>query len=103
MGNRLERALRADPDAVRHAVRVSVWGRWFGLLVVAFQSAYGSGLWFPDDIEHLYLHGTLMVFNGLVHYWLLTNRPVTRRWLLALSTIDASAGCGPRRSPELRF
>ena len=91
---RLQRLFRADPDVVRYAVRVTVWGRWFVLLVVVFQSVYRPSFWFPDDIEHVFLHGALMVFNGLVHYRLLTNRPVTWRWLLVLSTMDIGLVAG---------
>ena len=93
-GNPLERLFRADPDVVRHAVRVTVWGRWIVLLVAVFQMVYRPGFWFPDDIEHVFLHGALMVFNGLVHYRVLTNRPVTWRWLLALSIMDVGLVTG---------
>ena len=78
----------ADPDVVLHAARVSVWGRWFIWLVGIFQMAYRPGFWFPDDIEYLPLPLLLAVFNGLVHYRLLTNRPVTWRWMLVLSATD---------------
>ena len=86
--NRLERLFRSDPDVVRHAVKVTVWGRWFVLVVVVIQMVYRPSFWFPDDIEHVFLHGALVVFNGLLHYRLLTNRPVTWSWLLAASTMD---------------
>ena len=88
IGKRLDRLVQADPDVVHHAVRVTVWGRWLALLVVAFQLAYRPGFWYPDDIEHLLLQPPLVIFNGLVHYRLVTNRPVTWRWLLALSAMD---------------
>ena len=88
IGKRLDRFVQADPDVVHHAVRVTVWGRWLALLVVAFQLAYRPGFWYPDDIEHLLLQPPLVIFNGLVHYRLVTNRPVTWRWLLALSAMD---------------
>ncbi len=48
MGNRLERLFRADPDVVRHAVRVSVWGRWYIWLVGAVMLAHRPGLWYPE-------------------------------------------------------
>ena len=79
---------RADPDVVLHAARVAVWGRWFIWLVGVFLLAYRPGFWFPDDIEYLSLPLLLAVFNGLVHYRLLTNRPVTWRWMLLLSATD---------------
>ena len=78
----------ADPDVVLHAARVSVWGRWFIWLVGIFQMAYRPGFWFPDDIEYLPIPLLLAVFNGLVHYRLLTNRPVTWRWMLFLSAAE---------------
>ena len=36
----------------------------------------------------MFLQVTLVALNGLVHYRLLTNRPVTRRWMLVLSAMD---------------
>ena len=78
----------ADPDVVLHAARVSVGGRWFIWLVGIFQMAYRPGFWFPDDIEYLPLPLLLALFNGLIHYRLLTNRPVTWRWMLVLSATD---------------
>ena len=87
-GNPLERLFRADPDVVRHAVWVSVWGRWYIWLVGAVMLAHRPGLWFPEDIGYGVLSVVLAAVNGVVHYRLLTNRPVTWRWMLALSAID---------------
>ena len=39
-------------------------------------------------MEFLFLQVPLVTLNGLVHYRLLTNRPVTWRWLLVLSAMD---------------
>ena len=88
IGNRLERLFRADPDVVRHAVRVSVWGRWFIWLVGAVMLARRPGLWYPEDIGFVFLNVSLAAINGVVHYRLLTNRPVTWRWMLALGAMD---------------
>ena len=88
IGNRLEWLFRADPDVVRHAVRVSVWGRWFIWLVGAGMLARRPDLWYPEDIGFVFLNVSLAAINGVVHYRLLTNRPVTRRWMLALSAMD---------------
>ena len=38
----------------------------------------------------MFLQVTLVALNGLVHYRLLTNRPVTWRWMLALSAMDSA-------------
>jgi len=90
MERRLQRLFRADPDVVRHAVWVSVWGRWFIWLVGAIMLAHRPGLWFPDNLGFAVLNVLLAAVNGVVHYRLLTNRPVTWRWMLALSAIDVA-------------
>ena len=78
----------ADPDVVPFAARVSVWGRWFLWLVAVFLLAYRPADWYPAKIEYVFLHVPLVTFNGLVHYRLLTNRPVTWRWMFLLSAMD---------------
>ncbi len=77
-----------DPDVVLYAVRVSVWGRWFICLVGVFLLAYRPGFWYPEDIAILAVPVLLGMLNGLVHYRLLTNRPVTWRWMLFLSATE---------------
>ena len=78
----------SDPDVVLYAARVSVWGRWLIWLVVVFLLAYRPGLWYPENIEFLSLPVLLGMLNGLVHHRLLTNRPVTWRWMLSLSATE---------------
>ena len=84
----MERLVQSDPDVVRHAVRVSVWGRWFIWLVGAGMLARRPDLWYPEEIGFVFLSVSLAVVNGVVHHRLLTNRPVTWRWMLALSAMD---------------
>ncbi len=90
IGNWLERLFRAELDVVRHAVRVSVWGRWYIWLVGAAMLAHRPELWFPDYLGFGVLNVLLAVVNGVLHHRLLTNRPVTWRWMLALSAIDVA-------------
>ena len=78
----------SDPDVVRYAALVSVWGRWFVWLVTVFLLAYRPGFWYPEDIELLFLPVLLGMLNGLLHHRLLTNRSVTWRWMLFLSATD---------------
>ena len=85
---RFSPSIWADPDVVPFAARVSVWGRWLVWLVAVFLLAYRPADWFPAKIEYVFLHVPLVTFNGLVHYRLLTNRPVTWRWMFALSAMD---------------
>ena len=80
--------VRADPDALLFAARVSVWGRWLIWLVAVAEQAYRPALWFATDKEHLFLHLPVIAFNGFVHYRLRRGRAVTWRWLLFLSGMD---------------
>ena len=77
-----------DPDVVLYAVKVSVWGRWFIWLVGVLLLAYRPGFWYPEDIEFLSIPVLLGMANGLVHHRLLTNRPVTWRWMFFLSATE---------------
>ena len=78
----------SDPDVVLYAATVSVWGRWFVWLVAVFLLAYRPSFWHPEDIGLLSIPVLLGISNGLVHHRILTNRPVTWRWMLFLSATD---------------
>ena len=56
-----------DPDVVRFATMISIWGRWFMCLVVVFQLSYRPETWYPDDSEYLAFPVALVLCNGLVH------------------------------------
>ena len=88
MLNRFSPAVWADTEVVPYAARVSVWGRWFILLVAVVQFLYRPTFWYPDHVEYTLLPAAALALNGLVHYRLLTDRPVTWRWLLFLSVMD---------------
>ena len=88
IGHRLERIFWADPDVVRYAIWVSVWGRWFVGVVGIAMLAHRSNFWFPDYPALWILMVLLVTFNGFVHYWLQSNRTVTWRCMLALSAFD---------------
>ena len=70
------------------AARVECWGRWFIALVSALEIAYRPGFSYPDVWVYVLLMVPLVALNGLVHFRLLTNRPVTWRWMLLLSAMD---------------
>ena len=50
--------------------------------------AYRPGFSYPDVWVYVLLMVPLVAINGLVHFRLLTNRPVTWRWMLLLSAMD---------------
>ena len=85
---RFSTATWVDPDVVPYSAKVTIWGRWLILLAASILLAYRPSTWYPDDIEHVFLHMSAVVLNGVVHYRLLTNRSVTWRWMLALSVMD---------------
>ena len=78
----------ADADVALYAAKITVWGRWIVWFFAAVLLAYRPGLWYPEDIEYALLNVMLATVNGVVHYRLLTNRPVTWRWMVGLSAMD---------------
>ena len=86
---------RTDPDDLRYGLRISVWVRWFLLTAWLLQFNYRPNFADPAYIPTMLLAVSLLAFNGYVHYRIRSNRTVTRRWALALSTMDvmtATAG-----------
>ena len=86
---------RTDPDDLRYGLRISVWVRWFLLIAWLLQFNYRPNFADPAYIPTTLLTVSLLAFNGYVHYRIRSNRTVTRRWALALSTMDvltATAG-----------
>ncbi len=78
----------ADADVALYAAKITVWGRWIVWFFAAVLLAYRPGLWYPEDIEYALLNVILATVNGVFHYRLLTNRPVTWRWMVGLSAMD---------------
>ncbi len=85
---RLEPLFEADAEVLRHTVWISVWGRWLIWLAGVAMLARRPDTWYPEQIEFVYLSVSLAAINGLVHYLLLRKRPVTWRWMIALSAAD---------------
>lgn len=85
---RLQPLFEADAEVLRHTVWISVWGRWLIWLAGVAILARRPDVWYPEQIEFVYLNVSLAAINGLVHYLLLSKRPVTWRWIVALSAVD---------------
>ncbi len=79
----------SEPDVIRYAATITVWGRWVAFLASIFTFAYSPQFWLSDSPALGAVPIVLLIGNGLVHYRLLTNRTVTLRWLLFLSVLDA--------------
>ncbi len=88
IGKRIKLGSRGEPDVVLHAIRLSVWARWYVWFVVAVMLARRPELWYPERIGWVFLSVLLAAINGFVHLQLLKNRPMTWRWMLVLSAVD---------------
>ena len=79
-----------DPDGLRYVATISVRAHWFVIAVLLFELVYrpylylGVARYAPFPLLLLMLIG----FNGYIHYRLLSNRPVTWRWPVALYALD---------------
>ena len=70
------------------AAKISVWARWFVCAFCLAELAHRPWLWYPDEQEYLLLVPPVLIFNGLIHYWLYRDGEVSARWLLFLSAMD---------------
>ncbi len=77
-----------DPEVLRYAAWVSLWARWLVWLAILAHLAYRPETWFPHKWYFLLAHVPLVMCNGFFHYWLLSKRPLTWHWLVALSALD---------------
>ena len=69
IAKRFPSTILSDPDVVRYAAGVSVWGRWFIWLVTVVQFVYRPGFWYYEGHpEYLFLLVPWAALNGLVHY-----------------------------------
>ena len=80
---------RAGASDLLYGVRISVWVRWFILIAWFLQFNYRPNFAHPAYIPTTVLAVLVLVFNAYVHYRIESNRPVTWRWALALSVLDA--------------
>ena len=91
---------RADLEDLRHSLRISVWVRWFVVLAWLAQLHYRVNFDHPAYPYHMAFAIASMALNGYVHYRIESGRPVTWRWALALSAMDAAMLTG--RLADLR-
>ena len=79
-----------DPEVLRYGAWVSLWARWLVWLAILIELAYRPETWFPHQWYFLLAHVPLVVCNGLLHCWLVSKRPLTWHWLVALSALDVA-------------
>ena len=88
LATRFSRLAGIDPEVLRYGAWVSAWARWSFWLAVLVVLVYRPETWYPHQWYFLLAHVPLVLCNGFLHYWLLSKRPVTWHWLVALSALD---------------
>lgn len=79
-----------DPDVVRYATLISIWGRWTMGLVVVFHLANRPAIWYPDAPGYLVFPVVLGLCNGLVHLRIRRRRSMTWHWMFFLGAMDVT-------------
>ena len=81
---------QVDPDGLRYVATISVRVHWFVIAVLFFELVYRPYLYFGVARYAPYplLLLTLIGFNAYIHYRLLSNRPITWHWPVALYALD---------------
>ena len=90
-----------DPEGLRYMASVSVWVHWFMVAVFCLMMVYRPLYGPPSYWLYWLLYVLFVAFYACVHYRLVSNRPITWRWILAgcmvdtvLMTATAAAGLG---------
>ena len=81
---------QVDPEGLRYVATISVRAHWFVIVVLFFELVYRPYVYFGVARYAPYplLLMVLIGFNGYIHYRLLSHRPITWRWLVALYALD---------------
>ena len=81
---------QVDPEGLRYVATISVRAHWFVIVVLFFELMYRPYVYFGVARYAPYplLLMVLIGFNGYIHYRLLSHRPITWRWLVALYALD---------------
>ena len=79
-----------DPDGLRYLATISVRGHWFVVAIAVIELVYRPYLVFgvARYASYVLLVLVLIGFVGCIHYRILSNRPVTWRWVSALYALD---------------
>ena len=79
-----------DPDGLRYVATISVRAHWLMVAVLLFELVYRPYLYFgvARYVPYPLLLLVLIGFIGYLHYRVLSNRPITWHWLVALYTLD---------------
>ena len=79
-----------DPDGLKYVATTSVRGHWFIIALLLFELVYRPDRDFGGAryATYVLLLLVLIGFNGYIHYRLLSNRPTTWHWPVALYALD---------------
>ena len=77
-----------DPEGLRYMASVSVWVHWFMVAVFCLMMVYRPLYGPPSYWLYWLLYVLFVAFYACVHYRLVSNRPITWRWILAGCMVD---------------
>ena len=89
MQERIDGFFQSSPDEMRYVAKISVWCRWLLWTVGTVNGLVGPGQAFDEYAPLLALHTLLALANTTFLLRLWSKSPITWRWLLATSVIDA--------------
>lgn len=89
MQERIDGFFQSSPDEMRYVAKISVWCRWLLWTAGTVNALIGPGRAFDEYAPLLALHLLLAAANTMFLIRLLSGNPITWRWLLATSAVDA--------------
>ena len=85
---RLEGVFRSSPDELRFAAKSMLVVRWFLWLATVFLLVYRPQFEVETYVPYVVMSVFFVAVNAAVQYRLLTDRPITWRWLFATNVTD---------------
>lgn len=77
-----------EPDELRFAATIAVWGRWFVAALCVGLLMYRPILSVSQLVGYMICLAILVSVNAIGQYRLASDRPVTWRWMLGTGAID---------------
>ena len=77
-----------DPNGLRYMASVSVWVHWFMVAVFCLTMVYRPLYGPPGYWVYWLLYLLFVAFYAYAHYRLVSNRPITWRWIFAGCVVD---------------
>ena len=91
---KLEGVFRSSPDELRFAAKSMLVVRWFLWTSTVFLLVYRPQFEVGTYVPYILMSAVFVAVNAAVQYRLLTDRPITWRWLFATNVTDVVLASG---------